>query len=328
MPKKRRTKVVTLAAKTASGDESGNSSNEERQKKIDAYLKDFDLRVANCIAQARSEATTMCNAINSAFTIELFKLPKSIREMAKTDFMARGGSINDTALQHVTEMTDSLASSIVAKTMTASKQGKALSAQSSSTAQAPSALEECTEKTVTTTKKKGAKGRKKTTAAATSKRSTRTQSVLTNNQEMNIQDVGEPQTVRRSTRQKTARNQFVTPATKMGKSGAVLSSWDTPMVTPKFDPRLPVTPATCVMRDPRRGETIISLAGSPINVPSKREASRPEAVIPLADGTALTIGTSSPQVDMTMDENTRKNILLLQSNLAKILQKCPVQGDS
>ncbi|XP_038077256.1 borealin-like [Patiria miniata] len=330
MPKKRRTKVVASAAKTVSGDESGNSSNEERQQKIETYLKDFDMKVANVIAQARSEAKTMCNAINSAFTMELFKLPKSIREMTKADFMARGGSINNNALQHITEITDSLASSITTQTlMPASKKRKVTpSSVESSASEAQSGVGEITSKTATTAKKKGAKGRKKTTTATTSKRSTRTQSVLTANQNMNMQDNAEPQTVRRSTRRKTTRNQFVTPATKTGKSGALSSGWDTPMVTPKFDPRLPVTPATCVMREAKRAETIISLSGSPIIMPPKRDLSKPEVVIPLADGTALTVGTSSPQVDLTMDETARRNILLLQSNLAKILKRCPVQGES
>ncbi|KAL5020959.1 hypothetical protein ScPMuIL_000114 [Solemya velum] len=45
-----------------------------------------------------------------------------------------------------------------------------------------------------------------------------------------------------------------------------LSGWATPLVTPKFDPRLPITPSQ--LRDAHPGEMLMSLDGSPLNNPA------------------------------------------------------------
>ncbi|VDI01693.1 Borealin, partial [Mytilus galloprovincialis] len=57
------------------------------------------------------------------------------------------------------------------------------------------------------------------------------------------------------------RNGYFTPVNR----GLAAAGWDTPMITPKFDPRLPVTPTQ--MRDAKPGEQYMSLGGSPIRNP-------------------------------------------------------------
>ncbi|WAR13458.1 BORE1-like protein [Mya arenaria] len=60
---------------------------------------------------------------------------------------------------------------------------------------------------------------------------------------------------------------FVTPALAGSRNMSVLGWGATPMVTPKFDPRLPVTPA--MKRQMQPDETLMSMAGSPVD-PGRR----------------------------------------------------------
>ncbi|XP_071785211.1 borealin-like [Asterias amurensis] len=323
MPKKRRTKTVqsSKASAPSGGNESSNSSNEDKREKLELYLKDFDMRVANCLLQADNECKAICAAINHACMMELFKLPKNIREMTRAEFMAKGGSVNNNMLHQVTEVVDSITSSILPPTSAEHKTVSSSQGESSATESTQGA-----EGTTATKKKASAKGRKRTTTAT--KRKTQKKSVLGTNQNVNTEgSAGPPQTLRRSTRKASARNTFVTPAARTGKAGKALGSgWDTPAITPKFDPRLPVTPATCAMREARRGETMMSLSGSPLSLPSAKPDGN---IIKFGDGTALEIVGSSPKVDMSINETTRQNILLLQNKLAKILKTCSTgQEDS
>ncbi|KAH3778533.1 borealin-like [Dreissena polymorpha] len=89
----------------------------------------------------------------------------------------------------------------------------------------------------------------------------------------------ETTTVKKTTRKKTVVkgkgvtfnadepiNSFVTPAA--GSRNMSMLGWGaTPMVTPKFDPRLPITPA--MKRNVKPDELIMSMAGSPVNIDRK-----------------------------------------------------------
>lgn len=59
---------------------------------------------------------------------------------------------------------------------------------------------------------------------------------------------------------------YETPA-NAPRNMSMLGWGATPLVTPKFDPRLPVTPAN--QRRPKPDEVAMSLAGSPLNVDRK-----------------------------------------------------------
>ncbi|XP_046552880.1 borealin-like isoform X2 [Haliotis rubra] len=58
------------------------------------------------------------------------------------------------------------------------------------------------------------------------------------------------------------RSRYRTPSQR----SMATSGWETPLITPKFDPKLPYTPAG--VRDPRPGERLLSITGSPVSNPA------------------------------------------------------------
>jgi borealin len=73
------------------------------------------------------------------------------------------------------------------------------------------------------------------------------------------ENVGPPQTTSRHGK-KTKSGVCETPA----NGAAALFQWNTPIITPKFDPRLFQTPAAVEMRGIKPGEVIVSMDGSPL----------------------------------------------------------------
>lgn len=90
-----------------------------------------------------------------------------------------------------------------------------------------------------------------------------------------------------------------------------------PMVTPKVNPNIPLA----VLRRPRQGEFAMSISGSPLMVSSVTYDEMASVSVPLPDGRVLSILPTEgiAAASLNLDEETRKQLLKLRSNLTKCL---------
>lgn len=90
-------------------------------------------------------------------------------------------------------------------------------------------------------------------------------------------------------------------------------------VTPKVNPHQPVS----VLRRPKQGEFAMSLTGSPLMVSNVVSDSMVSVSIPLPDGRVLSILPTEgiDAANLSIDEETRDQLVRLRSNLTKCLQK-------
>uniref|UniRef100_A0A3Q4BF61 Uncharacterized protein n=1 Tax=Mola mola TaxID=94237 RepID=A0A3Q4BF61_MOLML len=109
------------------------------------------------------------------------------------------------------------------------------------------------------------------------------------------------------------RKQLVTPARSLLDSSLMMGA--TPLITPRFDPRLPKTPA---VRVPRHKERVysISVNGSPI------AAGNEDIVINIPSGNGESVQLLASQIDSVdlslLDETALKSIQLLQNRLTTL----------
>lgn len=100
-------------------------------------------------------------------------------------------------------------------------------------------------------------------------------------------------------------SRYITPA--MQRSMQCLDWGATPAVTPKFNPRLPITPG--LKRQPKPGEILMSLAGSPIEVESsaKRQPRRAQGKtleIQIPEGGEYNAMLENLEIPDTIDMNS------------------------
>ncbi|XP_077982445.1 borealin-like [Glandiceps talaboti] len=338
MPRKRKTKLTKRTKpKLPTGDDSTDLSENERREKLELFLQDFDLEVETRIESMRKEAEKMCSLISSSYKMEVFKLPKSMKNMTRSEFVAKGGSISAVALEEASKTVDSMAgqlgSTLTKSTSNRVPLGNVGNIKSTEPPSMDIKIKEerlpstdelsdtlSTQSSQTGTKRKRTK--KTTVGKGRTSRKTQNTSTVDEQDSMSMPPPQAPTTVRRSARKAALNHSFITPAVHTGRHNAITAGWDTPAITPKFDPRLPVTPA--VLREPKAGERIMSLAGSPLSNASHKGAAVPEAYIPLSDGQAIQLSANQDVNDINIsqvDETTRKNLLLLQAKIAKILQQ-------
>lgn len=302
-----------------------------RKSKLDALLRDFDVEVESRITRMEKDEKWACKSIQKAVTMLLIKMPQNIKKMTVAEFHANGGTFNKQALKDLSEEVESLAQGICNSTerKTNSEDKTEVSSEVSMSQSESEDRETEAAPTTKTTTKKG-KGRQKKTAtvpaAPKTSRQRTAKSADPDSADENTNPVAPPtrRSARASTRSRrgtTTKNQFETPAANKGKAGLMQAglNLNTPMVTPKFDPRLPVTPAC--LREAKRGETIMSMSGSPISNPTKLDCNLP-GILTLGNGKVLDVNTSDDSTieDLAMDETTRKNIQMLQGHLARLLQ--------
>ncbi|KAG8137187.1 hypothetical protein E2320_005709 [Naja naja] len=70
-----------------------------RDKRVDAFLKDFDREVRARVAQVRAEGESLKKDVENLSNMELLRLPLAVRDMNWIEFLALGGS--DKALEKV-----------------------------------------------------------------------------------------------------------------------------------------------------------------------------------------------------------------------------------
>ncbi|XP_056438761.1 borealin [Gadus chalcogrammus] len=258
-----------------------------RQAKLDAFLEDFDAEVKSRVLHLKEQQMQLLTEIDNRYNMAIIKLPKAVRQMNWLLYFnpekPQSPEVDDSKRGEVPELENVLVENHMAAPKTLQKSSKKES-------NAKSSPED--ENTAPQTKTKKGKSKR---PPVTSKK-TRVQSVL-------------GQTGRKST-----RKNLVTPARSMLDSSMMMGA--TPLITPRFDPRLPKTPG---VRVPRHKERIysISVNGSPV------QSSNQDIVINVPIGNGENIQLLASQMDSvdlsSLDEAALEGIRRLQSRLATLL---------
>ncbi|XP_014669895.1 PREDICTED: borealin-like [Priapulus caudatus] len=283
MPRKRRMGVKRAQSKPKlpEGDEGQNLSVEERTEKLQLFLHDYDVRLERIIKEMEAECARLLKHTETLGKLQIFKLPKHIRAMTRLKFLEMGGTVEAVQAQYID----------------AEVEGPETNAEMT----LDKIQEDCEveQKRPTRTSKKKARSTKKNT-----------------NKENDIMPPPTAATAQRPRR--NIRNKFQTP---LHNSQASVRNWNTPLITPKFDPRLPKTPA---LRRPRQGEMLVSMSGSPVASTNPDTFTKPEVYIPLHGRAEVLQLTSDMEVNTenmpAIDDDTRNHIVMLQDKIKQLLQ--------
>uniref|UniRef100_A0A3P9L5R6 Cell division cycle associated 8 n=1 Tax=Oryzias latipes TaxID=8090 RepID=A0A3P9L5R6_ORYLA len=254
--------------------------NNQKIEKLEVFLEDFDSEVNTRVVQMKEKINHLLKDIDNSYNMALIKLPMAVRQMKWMDFYSRSTPFDLSAKSDAKEEA-AVVESVVAKDH--ANLPKSVKKTTRKKGGAKSSFED--ENTPSTTRKvKSAKPpstSKRAKALTVSKQST---------------------TIRRS-----SRKPLVTPARSMLDSSLLMGA--TPLITPRFDPRLPQTPA---VRVPRHKERVysISVNGSPI------AAGNEDIVInvPIGNGESIQLLASQmDSVDLSLlDDTALRSIRLLQ----------------
>ncbi|XP_072303307.1 borealin-like [Eucyclogobius newberryi] len=253
--------------------------------KLEAFLEDFDSEVKTRLVQIKERMNQLLKDVDNEYNMALIKLPKAIRQLNWIEYY--GGKEEKPKSPEVDVVKREEQAAIV-ESVVAEDHTVLLRSQKASKKKAGSSSED---ETPSTTRKMRA-----TKKPPTSKRA-KAQSVNKLNS-----------TIRRSN-----RKPMVTPARSAMDMSLMMGP--TPLVTPRFDPRLPKTPA---VRVPRHKERVysISVNGSPI------AAGNTDIVINVPIGNGESIQLLSSQMDSLdlslLDESALRSIRQLQNRLTTL----------
>nr|XP_020453304.1 borealin [Monopterus albus]XP_020453305.1 borealin [Monopterus albus]XP_020453306.1 borealin [Monopterus albus] len=262
--------------------------NNPKSAKLEAFLDDFDLEVKTRVEQLKAKIDQLLKDVDSSYNMALIKLPTAVRQMpwlehCKSDKL-KSPEVDDAKRKEEAAIVESI---------TAEDHAGLLKSVKKTTKKKKGAKSISEDEYPPSTARKGKAARK---PPATTKRAT-AKSVSKQNT-----------SIRRS-----SRKPLVTPARNMLDSSLMMGP--TPLVTPRFDPRLPKTPA---VRVPRHKERVysISVNGSPV-------AAGTEDVIvsvPIGNGESIQLLASQmDSVDLSLlDEPALRSIRLLQNRLTAL----------
>lgn len=112
----------------------------------------------------------------------------------------------------------------------------------------------------------------------------------------------------------TARTGRRTKMTTPLHSGSLKATgWETPLITPKFDPRLPCTPA--MLREAKPGERIMSMAGSPI---SNKAPAIPRTDVPIVTKVTTLLASDTDDLSQIAQEVNPTELDMMRSFQKKI----------
>ncbi|TKS88197.1 Borealin Cell division cycle-associated protein 8 [Collichthys lucidus] len=260
--------------------------NNPKTAKLEAFLEDFDSEVKTRVGQLKEKFNQLLKDVDNSYNMALIKLPKAVRqttwlEHCKPD-KPKSPEVDNVKREEEAAIVESVVAEDHAVLLKSVKKMSKKKAKSSSE----------DENTPGTTRKGKATRKPPTT-------SKRAKALSVSKQNTSI---------RRST-----RKPLVTPARSMLDSSLMMGA--TPLITPRFDPRLPKTPA---VRVPRHKERVysISVNGSPI------AAGNEDIVInvPIGNGESVQLLASQmDSVDLSLlDETALKSIRLLQNRLTTL----------
>ncbi|KAK5854826.1 hypothetical protein PBY51_004984 [Eleginops maclovinus] len=253
--------------------------------KMDAFLQDFDSEVKTRVTRMKEKISHLLKDVDNGYNVELIKLPNVVRQMPWIELfnsekqnspeVANVGKEEEAAV--VESIVDDQAAFL--KSIKQTSQKKAESSSDKENTLSITRKAKATRKPPTTSKR--------AKALAVSKHNT---------------------PLRRS-----SRKPLITPARNMMDDSLMMGA--TPLITPRFDSRLPKTPA---MRNPHHKERVysISVNGSPI------AAGNEDIVIniPIGNGESVQLLASEmDSVDLSLlDEPTLRRINTLKNRLTAL----------
>ncbi|XP_033831105.1 borealin [Periophthalmus magnuspinnatus] len=255
--------------------------------KLEAFLDDFDSEVKTRVVQLKEKLSQLLKDVDNGYNMAIIKLPKAVRQLNWIEHCKsekpKSPEVDNVKREEQAAIVESVVAedhAVLLQTVkkTSKKKG---SSKSSSEDETPS-----------TTRKTRATKKPPTT-------SKRAKALSVNKQNS---------TIRRSN-----RKPLVTPARTMMDSSIMMGP--TPLVTPRFDPRLPKTPA---VRVPRHKERVysISVNGSPI------AGGNDDVVISVPIGNGESIQLLASQMDSVdlslLDETALRSIQQLQNRLTSL----------
>lgn len=264
--------------------------NNPKTAKVEAFLEDFDSEVKSRVEQLREKLSQLLKDVDNSYNMALIRLPKAVRQMNWIEHckaeLTKSQEVDSSEKEKEAAIVESVVAvdhAVLLKTIkkTSKKTGSSKSSSENN---------ERDENTPSTTRK--------TRATKKPPMSKRAKALSVNKQNS---------TIRRSN-----RKPLVTPARSVLDSSVIGS---TPLITPRFDPRLPKTPA---VRVPRHKERVysISVNGSPI------AASNQDIVInvPVGNGESIQLLTSQINTaDLSqLDDAALERIRLLKNRLSTL----------
>ncbi|XP_064599120.1 borealin-like isoform X2 [Liolophura sinensis] len=266
MPRRRATKILRRAQpKLPEGDEGKDLSEKERKEKLRVFLADFDLELIEKIRLLEEEKRQLLVDIDVQCHALISQIPSAVRKMSMEDFISCGGTV-EAALRWLRQGGDNSGITSSSSGYSVKLSGRAGQRLDSILEDTPavSNLSIASSKSSTVKKPGRAKrGKGRAGEGSTSMLPPSTSSVRT--------------------------SRFRTPA-----RGPTSTVWDTPLITPKFDPKLPTTPEG--ERKPRPGERLVSMDGSPVCFDKDQSS-----VITLAVGKRTLVLPDIPD-DLSLDQ--------------------------
>ncbi|KAL6099515.1 cdca8 [Pungitius sinensis] len=262
--------------------------NNPKTAKLEAFLEDFDSEVKTRVGQMKEKINQLLKDVDNSYNMALIKLPKAVRQMNWLDhFMSekpKSKEVDDIKREEEAAIVESVVAedhAVLLKSVKKTSKKKAVAKSSSGDENMPS------------TTRKGRATRKPPTTSKRAKAAT-----------MGMHNAS----IRRS-----SRKALVTPARSIMDSSLMMGP--TPLITPRFDPRLPKTPA---VRIPRHREKVysISVNGSPI-----AEGNEDVVIqVPIGNGESVHLLASQMNSgDLSMlDETALRSIRLLQNRLTTL----------
>lgn len=232
MPRKKASRAPSRAKPTLPDDSvcMPDMEVEERKKKLELLLKDFDVQVAEKVTEMEKNMQAILESICNIYKRDIARYPEATRKMLWSDYIKQDKEPKVKVRESVDNL---LASADIIIACNKSKKGPGRP----------------------TNKNNGIVP----LSASKSTRSNRQKNVLGTSQ---VDNMLPPLSTARGPRTRKANLDVTfTPAGQ----GITSSFMSTMIVTPKFDPRTPLPPGT-IKRKPRMGEIAISLTGSPLQV--------------------------------------------------------------
>ncbi|KAJ8334793.1 hypothetical protein SKAU_G00404320 [Synaphobranchus kaupii] len=264
--------------------------NGPKMAKLEAFLDDFDSEVKTIVERLKEKTNSLLKDADNFYNMALIKLPKAARQMNWIEFCEsekeKKTPVEDTKKEEAAAQVDSVMAEVhTIPPKSAKKVGPKRGGLG-----AVSEDEENVPQNQTTLKK----GKTTKKVPSTSKRA---KAVTASKQNTSIR--------------KSNRKPLVTPARNLDSS----LMGPTPLITPRFDSRLPKTPAVRVARHKERVFSI-SVNGSPIAGGSNDIVLN----IPAGNGECLQLLASEmDSVDLNqLDDTTMQSIRLLQNRLTTL----------
>ncbi|KAJ8273048.1 hypothetical protein GJAV_G00096800 [Gymnothorax javanicus] len=267
--------------------------NGPKMAKLEAFLDDFDSEVKTILERLKEKTNSLLKEADNFYNMALIKLPKAVRQMTWIEFCEseKEKEKDKSPEEHAKkEEVAAQVDSVMAEVHTIAPKSAKKAASKKTAAVAASEDEENVPLNPATAKR----GKRTKKAPSTTKRA---KAVSTNKLNTSVR--------------KSNRKPLVTPARNLDSS--VIGP--TPLITPRFDSRLPKTPA---VRVPRHKERVFSISvnGSPIAGGTNDIILN----IPAGNGECLQLLASEmDSVDLNqLDETTMQSIRQLQSRLASL----------